>query len=88
MAEAVVLHGVAVAVALADEVDHDLHLLGESQRLDLDGLARHVAAGAHLERHADGEGDLDEEGRERNVDQSRSESESDDRRPRSCAKGG
>lgn len=61
MAEAVVLHGVLVALALADEVDDDLHLLGEPQRFDLDRLARHVAVGAALKCHANGESDLEKE---------------------------
>lgn len=61
MAEAVVLHGVLVALALADEVDGDLHLLGEPQRFDLDRLAQHVASGAALKCHANGESDLEKE---------------------------
>lgn len=65
MAEAVVLHGVLVAIALADEVDGDLHLLGEPQRFDLDRLAQHFASGAALECHANGESDLEKEREER-----------------------
>lgn len=66
VAAAVVLHAAVVALALADEVDHDLHLLGEAQRFDLDGLRRPVVLGTALEGDADGEADL-KEGREMSV---------------------
>lgn len=57
-----------MALALADEVDDDLHLFGESQRFDLDGLGRPAFAGTALESHANGEIDL-EKGREMTTSQ-------------------
>jgi len=45
------------ALALADEVEHHLHLLGEAQGFDLDGLGAAVRR-TLLGLHGDLEGDL------------------------------
>lgn len=57
MAEVAVLDAVLVALALADEVEDDLHLLRKSQGFDLDDL-RFAFFGAALRCHADAERDL------------------------------
>lgn len=59
MAEVTVLDAVLVALALADEVEDDFHLLRKSQRFDLDDLS-FAFFGAALRCHADVERDLGE----------------------------
>lgn len=61
MAEVTVADGVLVALALADEVEDDFHLLCKSQGFDLDGLTL-AFFGAALRCHADVECDLGEGG--------------------------
>ena len=56
-AERTVLDAVLVALTLTDEVEGDLHLLGESQGLYLDGLRLALFRTA-LGRHADAKHDL------------------------------
>lgn len=52
-----VLDAVFVTFTLADEVEHDLHLLGEAQGLDLNAL-RFALFGAALSRDVNGERNL------------------------------
>lgn len=61
MAEVTVLDAVLVALALADEVEDDFHLLCKSKGFDLDGL-RLAFFGAALRCHADVECDLGDGG--------------------------
>ena len=69
MAELALGDAVFVAVALADEAQSDLQLLGEAQRLDLDHLrlAWVSLVGTALRRHADVERYL----REREIERQR-----------------
>ena len=53
VAEVTVLDALLVALTLTDEVEDDLHLLCESQRLYLNGL-RLALFGTALRCHADG----------------------------------
>lgn len=57
VAERTVLHAVLVAFTLTDEVEGNLHLLCESQGLDLDGL-RFAFFRTALRGHADAKCDL------------------------------
>lgn len=59
MAKVTVVDAVLVALALADEVEDDFHLLCKSQGFDLDGL-RLASFGAALRCHTDAERDLGE----------------------------
>lgn len=54
MTHVTVLDAVFVTFTLADEVEHDLHLLGEAQGLDLNAL-RFALFGAALSRDVNGE---------------------------------